>query len=86
MFIDSYSQQPYNKPDQYQQEVFQREVGKLWDYAKSNDEFEFRTIQDVLDENQELKKEIKWLNDVITNNISDLIEECNLIFKSLDQI
>ena len=30
--------------------------------------------EDVLEENRELKAEIKWLNDVITNNISEIMK------------
>ena len=36
-----------------------------------------RTVEDVLAENQELKAEVKWLNDVITNNISELSKMIN---------
>ena len=72
VFIDSWSQQPWNVPDENQQAAFQRETSKLWDFAQQNDLFTFRTVGDVLEENQELKAEIKWLNDVITNNISKL--------------
>ena len=74
VFIDSWSQQPWNLADQDQQIAFQRETGKLWNFSKAHDQFPFRTIEDVLEENQELKAEIKWLNDVITNNISEIIQ------------
>ena len=30
------------------------------------------TIDDILEENARMRAEIKWLNDVITNNISEL--------------
>ena len=30
------------------------------------------TIDDILEENTRMRAEIKWLNDVITNNISEL--------------
>ena len=66
VFIDSWSQQPWNINDPDQQIAFQRETDKLFKYAQSNDLFTFRTVGDVLEENQELKTEIKWLNDVIT--------------------
>ena len=57
-----------------EQKAFQRETAKLWDFAENKDVFAFRTVEDVLKENQELKDEVKWLNDVITNNISKLTE------------
>ena len=73
VFIDSWSQQPWNKPDADQQAAFQRETERLWNFASNNDLFTFRTVGDVLDENQKLKDEVKWLNDVITNNISQIM-------------
>lgn len=74
VFIDSWSQQPWNLGDQNQQVAFQRETTKLWEFAQQNELFTFRTVGDVLEENQQLKDEIKWLNDVITNNISKIVE------------
>ena len=53
--------------------TFQRETERLWNFASNNDLFTFRTVGDVLDENQKLKDEVKWLNDVITNNISQIM-------------
>ena len=78
VFIDSWSQQYWNLPDEDQQKAFKRETEKLWQFASSKEEFIFRTIEDVLEENQKLKEQNQWLNDVITNNISqlnDLISE-----------
>ena len=72
VFIDSWSQQYWNLPDEDQQKAFKRETDKLWQFASSNEEFIFRTIEDVLEENQKLKEKNQWLNDVITNNISQL--------------
>merc|ERR1712141_223632 len=74
VFIDSWSQQPWNLADQDQQIAFQRETGKLWNFAKNHEQFQFRTVEDVLEENLQLKAEIKWLNDVITNNISEIMK------------
>lgn len=55
-----------------------------------NDSCTFMTVGEVLEENQELKDEIKWLNDVITNNISNLEEriEANLkdIMRNTDSV
>ena len=58
--------------DANQQNAFMRETGKLWEFSQKNELFTFRTVEDVLEENQELKNEIKWLNDVISNNITRL--------------
>ena len=75
VFIDSWSQQFWNLPDEDQQKAFKRETEKLWQFAFSNKEFIFRTIEDVLEENQKLKEQNEWLNDVITNNISNLNDQ-----------
>ena len=47
----------------------------MWTFAIQNELFDFKTIDVVLEENQKLKEEVKWLNDVITNNISYLAEQ-----------
>ena len=75
VFIDSWSQQHWNLPDEDQQKAFRRETEKLWQFASRNEEFLFRTIEDVLEENQKLKEQNQWLNDVITNNISNLKDQ-----------
>ena len=62
---------------------FQKETGKLWRFAEQNGLFPFRTIGDVLEENQQLKEEVQWLNDVITSNISQL---SNRIDENVNQI
>ena len=47
VFIDAYSQQDWiNDPNQ--QEAFDRESAKLWEFASQNELFKFRTIEDVL--------------------------------------
>ena len=48
VFIDAWSQQPWNIADEDQQEAFERETAKLWEFAKQNELFAFRTIEDVL--------------------------------------
>ena len=39
VFIDSWSQQPWNIEDGNQQEAFFRETGKLWDFSQEKDLF-----------------------------------------------
>ena len=82
-FIDSYAKQPWNLDDSSQQEAFSRETQKLFSFANSNDVFMFRTVQDVLKENQELKSEVKCLNDKISNDIEDIKEK---LTKNTDSI
>jgi len=64
VFIDAYSQQDWiNDPNQ--QEAFERESAKLWEFASQNELFKFRTIEDVLEENQRL-------HDIIEGDLADL--------------
>merc|ERR1719341_3244151 len=73
LFLDSWSQTADNIGDEVQQQHWHLETGKLWNITINREEkFLFKTIDDILEENAEQRKEIKWLNDVITNNISQL--------------
>ena len=45
----------------------------LWDFAQTAEEFAFKSIQDVLEENEELKAEVKYLRDVVETNITEII-------------
>merc|ERR550517_519711 len=59
--------------DPLQQDHWQEETGILWDITIGREEpFSFMTIDDILEENARQRAEIKWLNDIITNNISQL--------------
>ena len=73
-FIDSYAKQPWNLNDQDQQTAFSRETGKLWSFATGNDLFMFRTVEDVLRENQKLKADINALNAEIADDINAMKE------------
>jgi len=86
VFIDSWSQQPWNIYDEGQQIAFKRETTKLWDFAKGNGLFEFRTVGDVLDENQELKEEIKCLNEFIQGELSRISRDLNQTILNLTDI
>ena len=46
VFIDAWSQQPWNVEDQDQQEAFERETTKLWEFSSQNEMFQFRTIEE----------------------------------------
>ena len=73
VFTDSFSQTGDNVEDPLQQEHWTTETGLLWEITTSReDTFGFLTIDDILEENTRMRAEIKWLNDVITNNISEL--------------
>ena len=86
VFIDSWSQTENHIDNEEEQIAFKRETEKLWNFVQNHDEFGFKTVADVIQENQELKAEIKWLNDVITKNISELQEKThNLKVENVDQ-
>merc|ERR1712215_424750 len=77
VFTDSWSQTAgppgYNNEDPLQQEHWLEETSKLWNITMSRPEtFTFMTIDDILEENARQRAEIKWLNDVITSNITEL--------------
>jgi len=63
VFIDCWSQRDNHKDDPIEQEHFMNETQKLWDFAMSHDAFEFKTIDEVLEENEELREENQDLND-----------------------
>ena len=72
VFIDSWAKQDWNIDDFIQQEVFAREVTKLWALFSTNTKFEFKTIQDVIDELNECKRENECLNGEIQEELSKL--------------
>ena len=60
VFIDAMSQASWNINDATQQQAFQNETGKLWNFSKSSQLFAFKTVEDILEENVRLKKEVDW--------------------------
>jgi hypothetical protein len=75
VFTDSWSQTKPHVDDPVEQEHWIEQTLKLWEIASTGEHFEFKTIDDTLEENQAMKEEIEWLNDVITTNISDLASQ-----------
>ena len=72
-FIDSWAKHPMNLEDEQQQDAFARETDILWNFALSSEEFIFKSIQDVLDENAKLKAEVEYLNENIDHILQQLI-------------
>ena len=61
--------------DQVQQEYWQKETQRLWEFStERNETFEFMTIDDVLEENAKCKEENQRLHDIIDDNITDLYQ------------
>ena len=55
VFIDSYAK--FFPNDVSQQEAFTRETSKLWKFFSSQSQFEFKSMQDILDELHKCKGE-----------------------------
>jgi hypothetical protein len=73
-FIDSYAKHPSNLDDAFQQAAFERETTILWNAANSSKEFLFKSIEDILEENKELKVEVEYYKGVLDDNITDIFE------------
>ena len=76
-FMDSFSQSE-NKSlhDEVQQFHWREETSKLWlESTRSNTTLEFKTIDEVLEENQVCKEENQRLHDIIDQAIADLNEK-----------
>ena len=54
-FIDSWAKHPANLDDAFQQAAFDRETSVLWDVTVNSEEFVFKSLEDILNENHELK-------------------------------
>ena len=73
-FIDSYAKKPSNLDDILQQAAFERETTILWNAATGAEEFVFKSVQDILEENKELKVEVEYYKGVLDDNITDIYE------------
>ena len=47
----------------------------LWEFGVNTEEFEFKSIQDVLDELEEMKAENKYLKGVLETNITEILRK-----------
>ena len=84
-FMDSYSQSGPNLDDEVQQEHWREETEKLWKEATGkNETFEFKTIDDVLEEFAACKSENNRLHDIIDDNITQLVEGLNAVNARVD--
>jgi len=78
VFIDSWSQKKPHDQDPTEQLYFMNETQKLWDFASSKPDFKFRNIDEVIDENEKLQKEIEELtskNEELVNENAQLQNE-----------
>ncbi len=72
VFIDSWAKHTSNLDDMVQQAAFERETSILWNIATSSEEFVFKSIQDILEENKELKSQVEYYKGVLDDNITDI--------------
>jgi hypothetical protein len=73
-FIDSYAKKPSSLDDIFQQAAFERESTILWNAATSSEKFLFKSIEDILEENKDLKVEVDYYKGVLDDNITDIFE------------
>ena len=85
-FMDSFSQAGPALNDAVQQQHWWEETLKLWEEATSkNQTFDFKTIDDVLEENAACKQENERLLDIIDENITQLFNSVNENKESIDE-
>jgi len=86
-FMDSFSQSGNNPNDEVQQIHWQEETGKLWKEATGrNETFDFKTIDDILEEYAACTEENKRLHDIIDEELADInerVEHNNELISSL---
>ena len=74
VFIDSWAKQEWNLGDTLQQEAFDRETTKLWEIVSSNGKFEFKTIEDVINDLNHCQEENECLKGEIQEKLTQLSE------------
>ena len=85
-FMDSYSQAYPGVEDEVQQQHWMEETGKLWTEATGrNQTFDFKTIDEVLEENAACKEEVLRLTDIIDEEIAKLKEDVHANEVSIDE-
>ena len=85
-FIDSYAKKPSALNDTFQQAAFERETTILWNAATSVEEFVFKSIEDILEENKELKVEVDYYKGVLDDNITNILEALKVLTKDLTNL
>ena len=86
-FMDSFSQSGPNLNDLVQQNHWSEETQKLWTEATSkNDTFDFKTIDEVLEENAACKEENNRLTDIIEEDIKDLKQNVTSLTADLSNL
>ena len=85
--MDSFSQWTPNLNDDVQQSHWINETNKLWSEATSrNETFDFKTIDDVLEENALCKEENNRLNDIISEDIKQLKDNITFLDNAISDV
>ena len=73
-FIHSYSQIEDNKNDESEQKHWKEETDKLWSFVKSKNSssFELKGVDDILEDNRRLKRQVNELENTIDTDITYL--------------
>jgi hypothetical protein len=61
-----------------QQAAFERETSILWNAATSSEEFVFKSIEDILEENRELKSQLDYFKGVLDDNITEILNSLQI--------
>ena len=86
-FMDSFSQLGPNLIDEVQQQYWIAETDKLWNEAtRRNETFDFKTIDDVLEENAACKEENERLLDIIDDEIKEIKENILHLEDTIDDV
>jgi len=72
LFIDSWAQKGANQEDELQQDHFNEETQKLWDFANAKEPFPFKGMDEILEENNNLRNAIISRNGEIRDSILKL--------------
>ena len=73
-FIHSYRQIEDNKDDESEQKHWKEETDKLWSFVKSKNSssFELKGVDDILEDNRRLKRQVNELENTIDTDITYL--------------
>ena len=84
VFIDSFA--VFYPEDEGQQSNFTFYTDLLWQFAQNKPSFDFKTIEDILEENQVCQKENDCLNGIIQSRLAELENLFNATIENLIQV
>jgi len=57
----------------FQQAAFEKETSILWNAATSSGKFIFKSIEDIVNENEELKSKLDYYKGIIDKNLTEIL-------------